>query len=135
MASSPSFVGTPKFANVILTNANAGDPGYINPTTIATVLTVGATGGRIDTVYLTPVGTNASTSLRLYVDLLGTGGVANRLIYDAPIPASTSSSVTALTPFLWPANLVLPANAVLRATVANTAVTNGVCISVEYGEF
>ena len=135
MASSPSFVGTPKFASVILNATNAGDPGYINPTTIATVLTVGASGARIDTVYVCPTGTNAATSLRLFVDTDGSGGANNRLIYDAVLPASTSTTVAALTPTTWVANLVLPANSVLRATLANTAVTNGVCVSVEYGEF
>ncbi len=135
MASNPSFIGTPQFKNLILNNSNGGDPGYTNPTTIATILTIGATGGRIDTVYITPVGTNGSTSVRLFVDTVGSGGANNRLIYDAALPASTAVSTSALVPVLWPANLVLPANAVLRATVANTAVTNGVCVSVEYGEF
>lgn len=135
MASSPIFVGTPKFANIILNNSNGGDAGYTNPTTIATILTIGAGGGRIDTVYVAPVGTNAATSIRLFVDTVGTGGVANRLIYDATVPAATAASTSALVPVVWPANLVLPGNAVLRATVANTAVTNGVCVSVEYGEF
>lgn len=135
MAASPSFVGTPKFKNLILSNSNGGDPAYINPTTIATVLTIGSTGGRIDSVYITPTGTNAATSLRLWVDTVGTGGADNRLVYDVTVPASTSTTVAGITPVFWAANLVLPANAVLRATVANTAVTNGVCVSVEYGEF
>jgi hypothetical protein len=135
MASSPSFVGTPKFASVILNATNAGDPAYQNPTTIATVLTVGSTGGRLDSVYITPTGTNAATSLRLYVDTVGSGGANNRIIQDINVPASTSTTVAGITPVFWAANLVLPANAVLRATVANTAVTNGICLSVEYGEF
>ena len=135
MASSPSFVGTPKFANIILNNANAGDAAYINPTTVATVLTVGATGGRVDTVYLRPVGTNASTVVRFFIDTIGTGGVANRLVHEVPIPASTSSTVSSLAGNTWSARLVLPANSVLRSTVANTSVTNGIAISVEYGEF
>lgn len=135
MASSPSFVGTPKFANLILTNTNGGDPAYINPTTVATVLTIGATGGRIDTVYLRPTGTNASCVVRFWVDTLGTGGVANRLIQEVPLAATTSTGVATLGGNTWAARLILPANSVLRATVANTAVTNGVAVSVEYGEF
>lgn len=135
MASTPSFVGTPKFSNIVLNATNAGDPAYINPTTIATLLTVGVTGARVDTVYLTPTGTNASCVVRFFVDTLGTGGVANRLIKEIPLPATTSSSVSVLTPATWSARLILPANSVLRATIANTAVTNGVCVSVEYGEF
>lgn len=135
MASGPLFVGTPKFANIILNNSNGGDPGYINPTTIATVLTIGTGGGRIDTVYLTPVGTNGATSLRLFVDTVGSGGAANRLIYDVAVPATTAATTSSLVPVTWAPNLVLPTGAVLRATVANTAVTIGVCVSVEYGEF
>lgn len=135
MASSPSFVGTPKFANLILNNANGGDAGYIAPTTIATVLTIGATGGRIDTVYVRPTGTNASCVVRFWVDTVGTGGVANRLVQEVALAASTGSSVASLGGNVWAARLILPASSVLRATVANTAVTNGVCVSVEYGEF
>lgn len=135
MASGPIFVGTPKFTNIILNATNAGDPAYQNPTTIATLLTIGGTGGRIDSVYITPTGTNAATSLRLFVDTVGSGTTNNKLIYDVTIPASTSTTVAGITPVFWAANLVLPASAVLRATVANTAVTNGVCVSVEYGEF
>lgn len=135
MASSPSFVGTPKFANLILNNANGGDTAYINPTTIATVLTVGATGGRIDTVYIRPTGTNGSCVVRFFVDTVGSGTTNNRLVQEVNLQASTSTGVAALAGNTWAARLVLPANSVLRATVANTAVTNGVCVSVEYGEF
>lgn len=135
MASSPSFIGTPKFANIILNATNAGDSAYISPTTIATVLTIGGTGGRIDSVYVQPTGTNGSCVVRFWVDTVGSGSTNNRLIQEIPLPASTSTGVAVLTPGFWAANLVLPANAVLRATVANTSVTNGVCVSVEYGEF
>lgn len=135
MASSPSFVGTPKFVNMILNNANGGDTAYIAPTTIATVLTIGSTGGRIDTVYIRPTGTNASCVVRFWVDTAGSGGVANRLVQEVPLAATASTGLATLGGNTWAARLILPAASVLRATVANTAVTNGVCISVEYGEF
>jgi hypothetical protein len=135
MASTPSFVGTPKFASIVLNNSNGGDSAYINPTTVVAVLTIGATGGRIDTVYLRPTGTNASCVVRFWVDTVGSGGANNRLIQEIPLAASTSSGVSTLVGSTWPAKLILPASSVLRATVANTAVTNGVAISVEYGEF
>lgn len=135
MASSPLFVGTPKFTNIILNATNAGDSAYLNPTTIATILTVGSGGGRVDNIYLQPTGTNASTVVRFFVDTAGTGGTANRLIKEIFLTASASTSVAALSPAAWSPGLVLPAGAVLRSTVANTAVTNGVAISVEYGEF
>lgn len=135
MASNPSFVGTPKFANIIINATNAGDPAYINPTTVATLLTIGSTGGRIDQVYLRPAGTNASTVVRFFVDTVGSGGVNNRLVQEVNLVASASVSTASLTGSVWSARLVLPANSVLRATVANTAVTNGVAVSVEYGEF
>ena len=135
MASGPLFVGTPKFVNLVLNNSNGGDPAYTAPTTVATVLTIGSSGGRLDTVYISPLGTNAATSLRLWIDIVGSGGANNKLLYDTSVAASTSATTSSLVPVVWPANIVLPANAVLRATVANTAVTNGVCVSVEYGEF
>ena len=134
MATSPIFVATPKFTNTIVNNTNGGDPAYSTPTTVATLLTMAA-AGRIDNVYITPVGTNAATSVRLWVDTVGTGGVANKLVKDLTAPATTSATTSALTSIQWSPGLVLPVNAVLRATVANTAVTNGVCISVEYVEF
>jgi hypothetical protein len=135
MASSPLFVGTPKFASIVLNNSNGGDTAYQNPTTIATVLTVGASGARIDTIRLTPLGTNAASSVRLWVDTVGSGGTNNKLIYDVTVAATTGSSSAALTGNIVPVGLVLPANSVLRATVANTAVTNGICVNVEWGEF
>jgi hypothetical protein len=137
MATSPSFATTPKFAQLVLNNANGGDTAYINPTTVATVLTVGSTGGRIDTVYLRPTGTNASCVVRFWVDNSGTGAgtTFNRLVQEVALAASTSSGVATLGGNVWSARMVLPASSVLRATVANTAVTNGVAIAVEYGEF
>lgn len=135
MASGPIFIGTPKFTNIIINNSNAGDPAYTAPTTIATIMTIGSTGGRIDAIRVAPVGTNAATSLRFWIDTTGSGGALNKLIYDQTIAAATSATTSALTQVVWNPGLVLPANAVLRATVANTAVTNGVCVSVEYGEF
>ena len=135
MASNPTFVGTPKFANIVLNATNAGEPAYINPTTVATLLTIGSTGGRLDTVYIRAAGTNASTVVRFYVDTVGTGGTANRLVWEEQLAASTSSSVAAIPNAVWQPRMTLPANAVLRATLANTAVTNGVVVSVEYGEF
>lgn len=135
MASSPIFVGTPLFSNIILNATNAGDSAYLNPTTIATVLTMSAGGGRIDNVYVQPTGTNASCVVRFWVDTVGTGGAANRLVKEVSLVATTSSSVAPLPNAVWAPGLVLPGNAVLRATVANTAVTNGVAVSVEYGSF
>lgn len=135
MATTPSFVGTPKFANIILNATNGGDAAYLNPTTVATLLTIGSTGGRVDTVYLRPTGTNQSTSVRFFVDTVGTGGVANRLVQEILINASTSSVTAPLAGNTWSARMILPANSVLRATVANTNVTNGIAVSVEYGEF
>lgn len=135
MASSPVFAATPKFVNIVLNATNAGDSGYINPTTIATILTVGNTGAIVDSVYIRSAGTNASTVVRFFVDTVGSGGANNRLVDEEFVPASASSSVATLVPAIWRANLTLPANAVLRATVANTAVTNGVVVSVEYADF
>jgi hypothetical protein len=135
MASSPVFVGTARFASLILNNANGGDTAYANPTTVATILTMGSLGGRIDNVYLQPAGTNASCVVRFFVDTVGTSGTNNRLINEQFLTASTSTGVATLTGGAWRANLVLPANAVLRATVANTAVTNGIAVCVEFGEF
>lgn len=135
MASNPVFAATPKFASIILNNTNGGDTAYQNPTTIATVLTMGASGGRIDTVYIRPAGTNASCVVRFFVDTVGSGGANNKLVDEEAVAASTSSGVATLVPAIWRAGLVLPANAVLRATCANTAVTNGIAVSVEYSEF
>lgn len=135
MATSPSFVGTPKFASLILNATNGGDTAYQNPTTVAAVLTVGATGGRLDNIYLRPTGTNGSCVVRFWVDTVGSGGANNKLVNEVFLTASTSTGVAALTGAQWSPGLVLPASTVLRVTCANTAVTNGVCVSVEYGEF
>lgn len=135
MATSPTFLSTPKFKSSIVQGPAAADTAYINPTSIATVLTIGTNGGRIDSVYIRPLGTNASCVVRFWVDTVGAGGTTNFLVNEIPLSATTSTGVAALIGQTWSPSMVLPANAVLRATVANTAVTNGVCISVEYGEF
>lgn len=135
MATNPLFVGTPKYSSVVVNATNGGDPAYINPTTIATVLTAGTNGSKVDTVYIRPLGTNASTTVRFFVDTVGTGTTNNRLVWEESLAATTSTSVAALSGAIWAAQLALPANAVLRCTVANTAVTNGVSVSVEYGDF
>jgi hypothetical protein len=119
----------------VLNATNAGDPAYQNPTTIATVLTIGASGGRVENVYIQPAGTNAATSIRFFIDTVGSGGTNNRIIHDTQLTASTSITTSALYGISWSPGLVLPANSVLRATLANTAVTNGIVVSVEYGEF
>lgn len=135
MASNPSFAATPKFKNIVVNSTNGGDSAYINPTTIATVLTIGSSGAIINSVYVKSLGSNASCMVRFFVDTVGTGGTNNVLIYESFLSATTSSTVAAVPSFVWSPGLVLPASAVLRATLANTALTIGAAVSVEYGEF
>lgn len=132
MALNPQFVGTPRFAS-----ASTGTAANTNTTpsaaSVTAVLTMGATGGRIDSVYVRYQGGNTqSTVLRFFVT---PSGGSPALVHEESLPALTTLSQTqANNAVIWRPSLVLPASASLGVLIG-TAVTSAFTVAVEYGEF
>lgn len=115
MASTPSFASTPKASAVVL--AATADTSRTAPTTVGTVFTAGASGSRIDEVWIT--GVSASTTAN-QVRLFLYNGTTYYLLKEVLITAITASaSVSAFTTTVFFSNLVLPSGWSLRATTNN----------------
>lgn len=132
MATTPVFAATPKISSAdsgTTQNTNLNGSG-----TITHVLTVGASGGRIDTVYCRPLGTTGTaTALRFFVSPTGST-TAFKLIHEETLPANTLSQLAASTPVIWRSNLIMPANSTLGITIG-TALTVGWQVTAEHGDF
>lgn len=134
MASTPQFVGTARTAHKKLVNADG--------TSTYTLLTMGASGGLIESLFVTSNDT-ASHNLTL---LLG-DGTTDVLIDTVTIPAASAETpvqqINLLSPLRWlwldPNNIkwVLAANRALKVRM-EVAVSNGafeVSVICNYGEF
>ncbi len=129
MAANPVFVGTPKWAQTSSgTSANTATDGS---GTIVHLLTAGTQGSRIDSIQVWHRGANPASVLRFF---LNTGG-GYGLIQEANIlTLATLSQTDASIPIILKPNLVIPANSYVGITVG-TALTTGVQVSAEYGDF
>jgi len=133
MAASPQFVGTARNATATLVNASG--------TTAQTLLTMGAAGGLIESLFLS---SNDTISRNLTI-LLGDGSV-DVLIDTVTIPAATAArpvvQVSLMDPYRWawldPNNVkwALAASRVVKirmeAAVSASAQTS---VIANYGEF
>lgn len=124
MAASPIFVGTPKFAAV--TTGLSANTALDGTGVLTTLATIGSSGGRLDTMYFTHLGTNVATALRVFVN--------DRLVHEETMAANTLSQVAASIQNVWRANMILPASATIKVTIG-TAIASGVMVAAEYGEF
>lgn len=132
MASSPQFASTPKIATAdtgTVANTNLNGSG-----TITHLLTMGASGGRIDTLYCVPTGsTSTATALRFFVSPTGST-TAFKLVHEETLPINTLTVAAASIPVIWRANLIMPASSTMGITIGNTL---GAAwqITAEYGDF
>lgn len=124
MASNPLFLGTPKIASVStgLTANTALD----GTGTLTTLLTMGSSGGKIDTIYLRHLGTNVATAVRFFVN--------DKLVWEETMGANTLTQAAASSPGIWRANLLIPASATVKITIGTT-IASGIMVTAEYGEF
>lgn len=114
MATAPQFAATPKASAVIL--AATADTSRTAPTTVGTVFTAGASGSRIDEVWITAVGNSTANQVRLFLY----NGTTYYLLKEVLIAAITASaSVSSFTTTVIFNNLVLPSGWSLRATTNN----------------
>lgn len=115
MAIVPAYINKPFLtapALVSVANANRDGTG-----TIVTVATAGSAGGRVDRLRIQALGTTTAGMVRLYESV--DNGVTNRLIAEVPVTAVTpSGSVAAFTADVT-TPIILPPNALLRASTNN----------------
>jgi hypothetical protein len=125
MSASAQYAVTPRFARAVLT---AGDASRTLPTLAQTVFTAGASGSRIDRVVVEAAGTTTASQVRLWEH----DGTNYTLIKELALASATPSSTvqgttmvvnTLSNPELFP--LILPTGHSLRATLADTQVTQG----------
>lgn len=96
--------------------------------TVVTVWTADATnGGFLDTVYIQPLGTNAPTVMRFFVNNGATNATAanNSLAIEAGLPGTTISESAANSPIPpYPVGVAFPAGYKINVTLG-TAVAAG----------
>jgi hypothetical protein len=130
---SPVFTLTAQCPTVQVTT---GQSTTDNPSTnVATVLTAGANGTRVDRVVATSNGTSVAALLNLYIN----DGSVNRLIKQLPVTAITGSTTVQTFTTEWVRTdglplVVLPTGYSLRATVTVTQ-TNALNVCAYAGDY
>lgn len=119
MASTPQFAGTPNVGIAALSVANTNRDGT---GTIASILTAGANGSRIDKVVVKATATTTAGMVRLFLH----DGVSSKLLTEIPVTAVTVGPSTpgfeTVVDFLG--GLVIPAGYSLRAAPHNAELFN-----------
>ncbi len=118
MATTPAFAATPATAVAQISTANTNRDGT---GTIATVLTAGASGTRIDQIDITATGTTTAGVVRLFIHDGSNGRLWREVLVTATTPSTTvavwSTSLTDL-------NLILKTGYSLRAATHNAETFN-----------
>jgi len=108
MATTPQYASTPVGAVVQIATANTARDGT---GTIGTLHTAGATGTRIDDIYITATGTTTAGVIRMFIF----DGTNNRLIQEILVTAVTpSTTVSVWSATLTNQGIVLPNTYALR---------------------
>lgn len=126
MATDPQFAATPglKHGQVSTANSNRDGTG-----TIATILTAGSNGTKIEEVTVIATGTTTAGMVRLYLH----DGTNARLFDEFAISAVTpSGTVAAWRQTRTYANLVLPSGWSLRASTHNGETFNVECFAGDF---
>jgi hypothetical protein len=133
MASSASYVGTPKVGATTLTTANTA----LNGTgTLGTVITSGTIGSRIDSIQIISTATSTDTVINLFIF----NGTTANLWQQIPLPAKTLSTTVASSNVNISTNinidfmpLILPTGHSLRA--ATSVTQTGIVVQAIGGDF
>lgn len=132
MALSPQFAATPRCAVAQVTTANTARDGT---GTIATVLTPGASGSRVDAIVLKAIGTTTAGMIRLFIH----DGTNARLVAEAVVtpvvPAANQPSWEATlnqNTYAQFLPLVIPAGSSLRASTEKTETFNVIAIGGDF---
>lgn len=124
MSATPQFASTIANAGGTVSTANTGRDGT---GTLATILTAGASGTRIDDIAITAQGTTTAGMVRLFLS----DGTTHRLWREIPVVAYTPSGTQpAFSSYLSGLGLLLKSGWSLRASTHNAEafnvlVTNG----------
>lgn len=119
MALVPQFASIPKVGAATLSVANTNRDGT---GTLATVITAGANGSRIDSVAICATGTTTTGMIRLFLHDGTTAYLLKEIPVSAIIPSGTVQSffaylTSATNPELWPKTI--PSGWSLRAATNN----------------
>lgn len=120
-----------------LTTGTSANTNLDGTGTVATVFTADATNGsKVESVYLTHLGTNVATVVRFFVNNGSTNATAsnNALVQEVALAINTLSQTAASTQAIWQANVYLPAGYKLNCTIG-TAVAAGVMVLAQGSDF
>lgn len=118
MSTTAQYAATPRAAlgQVTVANTNRDGTG-----TLATVFTAGASGSRIDDIYIAATGTTTAGVVRLFLY----DGTSNRLWQEILVTAVTPSTTVQVWSYtLLNQALILPVNYILKGSTNNAETFN-----------
>jgi hypothetical protein len=122
MSTAAQYASTVRAAVAQVTTANPNRDGTTG--TYVTVFTAGASGSRIDDIYMTATVTTAAGMIRLFIS----NGTNIRMLSETPVTAITVAATTAAwTAVFLNQGLILPSGYLL---IASTEVSNAINILV-----
>lgn len=118
MSTTAQYAATPRAALGQVSAANTARDGT---GTLASIFTAGASGSRIDDIYIAATGTVTAGVVRLFLF----DGTVNRLWLEILVTATTPSTTQAVWSYtLFNQALILPVNYVLKASTNNAETFN-----------
>lgn len=133
MATTPIFPATPKvsWGNVLTANT-----AYDGTGTTVQLFIAGASGARVDSVKVRPLGTNAATVLRIFINNGSDPATPanNSLIYELTVPVTTAIQTASLAEYEEVLDIALPAGYKLYGSVG-TVVAAGLQVTVVGGDY
>jgi len=112
MSTTPQYASTPKAATAVISTANTNRDGT---GTLATLVTAGSQGTRIDDISIAATGTTTAGMVRFFLH----DGTNARLVREVPVSAITpSSTVAAFASVLLNLAWIIPTGWSLRVSTA-----------------
>lgn len=130
MASSPSFAATPRTAVVQVSTANTSRDGT---GTIATVITGGTSGSRIDSVQVVATGTTTAGVVRLFLHDGTNARLFDEILVTAITPSTTVQVFGAVRQYSMTQPVILATNSwSLRASTNNAETFNVIAFGGDF---
>lgn len=130
----PIFLSSPRISG-ITTGLNA-NTAFDGTGTVATVFVAGANGSKVEDIFLTHMGTNVATVVRIFVNNGSTNATAanNYLVQEFAMAANTASQTVNSVPQVYRANLILPPTYKINVTIG-TAIAAGIMVAAQGGDY